>query len=276
MPILNVEIEMRETWPSELTAAVGENRTLIRSYFRERQRIDRLGLNNVNPPTNGYRGAYDALVDQIDESLTRHRLVAYHCTRLTPNEINQVRTNGLRVLSPDLVQDRLEQCVADGLMTTDERDALAHSPMLKASLANEHGYRTGMVWLCPNRATIRDSAGVFRLFSLWGGEAVYGGHEDNAQITATLARIGEPAIVKCAIPFPCDEPYHPKYAERFLSQSVSDEIEHPEPPPKFDLRTNSGVLPSQVLEVIRFSDPRFEAFTGYSTWPAHHRGSASS
>jgi hypothetical protein len=123
-----------------------------------------------------------------------------------------------------------------------------------------------MIWFCPNRSTLQDASGVYRLFRSWGGESVYVGHEDDQSISAALGCIGTPCIVICAIPFPCDAPYHPKFAARFLSQVIADDIEYPEPTARFDLCTRQNVQASEILEIIEFADLRFETLTRYSTW----------
>jgi len=271
----DVEIEIVETWPTDFHRSVAHNRELILGFQRERLRIDRLCQENVtvriNPPTNEYASEYNALVDRLDESLTQHRLVGYHCTRLTPGEIAAIRSTGLRVLTPELISQRLEQCVSGGFMKPLHRDYLFSSQSVRDSLANRHGNRTGMIWLCANRSMLQNASGVHRLFRFWGGEAVYGGHEGDQVIASVLACIGVPAIVKCAIPFPCDYPYYPKHAARFLSQFVAKEIENAAPSAAFDLSTRLDVAPSEVVEIIEFVDPQFESLTKCSAWPAHCR-----
>jgi hypothetical protein len=49
-----------------------------------------------------------------------HLVRAYHCTRLTYREVRNVRYDGLRLLTPELVQRRLQDAVTDGLRTPDE------------------------------------------------------------------------------------------------------------------------------------------------------------
>jgi hypothetical protein len=53
-------------------------------------------------------------------ALEGHLVRAYHCTRLTDREIRNVRRDGLRLLTPELVQRRLQDAVTDGLLMTDE------------------------------------------------------------------------------------------------------------------------------------------------------------
>lgn len=270
----DIELEDYASWPEQLRGFVEARREQLVAYHHERQRIDRLGWTDVrvriDPPPNEYRPAYEYAVAHVEALLRGHRLVGYHCTRLTPDEMRRVRTEGLLALSPNLVQKRLVALVDAGEMTQVECDHFLHSVMLKAHLANQHGNRTGMVWLCPNRSALRDSFGVYRLFRSWGGEALYAGFERDPSAAAMLARHGVPVIVKCAVTLPTDA-LHGCRAANLLSNAVRHEIEHPEPSPTFDWCVKRDLEPAEVVDIIAFDDPRFEELTGYARWPDDHQ-----
>jgi hypothetical protein len=75
-------------------------RDAVLAYQRERERIGRLGWEDIrvrmSPPPNPYAADYEALVHHTDALLQGHRLVAYHCTRLTAAEVDDVRRYVLR------------------------------------------------------------------------------------------------------------------------------------------------------------------------------------
>lgn len=271
---LAVEIEDQTSWPPEFLGAVQESRELILAYQRERLRIDRMGYQDVsvriNPPKNRHQYEYSKLIAPLETVLTRHRIVGYHCTRLTPGEISGIKSGGMRLFTSELVKRRLGQCRDDGHLSRKEFEYLSCSENIRSSLNNKCGTRTGMIWFCPNRSTLQESSGVYRLFRHWGGEAVYGGHEDDPNITATLCRIGTPCIIKCAIQFSLARQFHINFTERFLSQFISKDAEYPEPPAGFDLYTKHDLPSSGVLKIIEYSDPEFEALTGSHVWPAGH------
>lgn len=271
---VDFELELPESWPEDVRRVVEDGRDALVAYHHERQRIDRLGRNDfrvrIDPPANACRPAYGVLVERTEALLRGHRLVGYHCTRLTPSEALKIRTDGLRALSPDLVQARLEALVQAGLMTPAQYRFFLDSPMVQAHLANRHGHRTDRVWLCPNRSSLRDASAVYRLFRSWGGEALYAGFEDDAAVAGVLSDLGQPAIVKCAVPLPVDDLYGCRAAE-LLSNAVRAQIAHPEPSPSFDLNVPRDLEPSEVIDVIAFEDPRFEELTGHRKWPTDYR-----
>ncbi len=202
---LAVEIEDQESWPPDFVSEVTRHRPLILAYQRERSRIDKLCQDDVmvriDPPKNKHKAAYTNLVDRLEALLSPHRLVAYHCTRLTPHEIGVIKNGGLRLLTQDLVKQKLDRCHADGHIAHDAYQYLKRSESIAGNVGDVHANRSGMIWFCPNRSTLREYSGVYRLFRSWGGEAIYCGHEKDEKIADVLASVGIPCIVKCAIPF---------------------------------------------------------------------------
>lgn len=268
------ELELPHTWPAQVRGLLEEGRETLIAYQRERERIDVLGRTDVwarmDPPVNPYRTDYDAVVACAETLLHGHRMVGYHCTRLTASEVGQIHREGLRALSADLVRDRFQALVGSGEMTAERCRFFLDHPMLRARLFDCHGARAGLVWLCPNRSTLCDASGVHRFFRAWGGEAVYAGFEDDPSVFAELRAIGMPAIVKCAVPLPVDKTYGCR-AAHLLSNAVRDKIEYPEPSPAFDWSVQRDITPSEVLDVITLDDPRFDELTGYRRWEPQYR-----
>lgn len=270
----DIEIEDFRTWPVTIQNTVRQHKELILNFREERKRIDRACQEDMtlrfDPPANEWKEEYQSLVDHLEPILFENRIIGYHCTRLTSEEIGEIKSGGLSVLSPDLVRNRLERLYSNVLLSEQEYAYLTTSTAIQQSLNDEHGQRTGLLWFCPNRSTLAESSGVYRLFRSWGGEALYWGHEEDTDASHVLRRIGTPCIVKCAIPFRVAEQFHINFAERFLSQYVRDEIEFPEPTPGFDMHTTTDVPASGILEIIEHANPAFEALTRCSTWMADH------
>lgn len=64
------------------------------------------------------------------------------------------------------------------------------------------------------------------------------------------------------MPLPTDE-LHGCRGAHVLSNSVRNQLEHPEPSINFDWSVRRYLVPSEVLDVITIDDPWFEALTGY-------------
>ena len=178
MQKMDVEIEAIDSWPPEFRQAASQDKQLILSYHKERLRIDRLYRDDVslriNPPENKYKQPYLELIERLETLLTPHRIIAYHCSRLTQEEIVNIKQGGLQVLSAELIHKRLRQCLSGGYLKPAEYESLMASQPVSECLGNKQGDRTSKIWFCANRSTLQDDGSVYRLFRSWGGEAVYG------------------------------------------------------------------------------------------------------
>ena len=56
--------------------------------------------------------------------------------------------------------------------------------------------RAGHVYLILSRELLRQAEGVFLLLEYWGGEALYGLHEDDPHVAAALRSVGVPCLVE--------------------------------------------------------------------------------
>lgn len=267
---LPVEIENITSWPKDFYEIASDHKEFLYSYHREEKRIDSLCRDDVllraRPPINVYANKYKSLVDQLDTILNSHKIVGYHCTRLTKHEIDNIKKEGMKILSEQLIQQRLANAFSQNHLSRQEYEYLTKSSSVVSNLNNKCGDRTGMIWFCPNRSTLKNNGAVHRLFRSWGGEALYRGHEEDNQISNTLRKTGVPCIVKCQIPFKDAKHFHSSFAERFLSHMISKLISYPEPSSFFDMLLNRDLLKNDVLEIIEITNPAFEILTEYTSW----------
>jgi hypothetical protein len=266
-----IEIELESTWPPEFLAQVQTHRSLVLDYQGERARIDRILQSDdwearLNPPSNRHQSDYETLASRLDKMLAHHRLVGYHCTCLTQREIASIKAEGMRPLSMQLIQEKFRGAVSDGFLTRSMADLLLGHEYLFAAMNNQSGNRTGMTWFCANRSTLTEASGVCNLFRYWGGEATRGGPAGHPEILREIGGIGTSCIVKCAVPYVDSRRHYDNYAERFLSRSVADDIEYPEPPAGFEFYVTVPVAAANVLNVIEYEDAEFEDLTRSKSW----------
>ena len=269
-----LEIEDETTWQAEFRARAAAGRQVLISYQRERRRVAVLGQEaaaKIKTPRNALLSEYDRLVETLEGILASHRIVGYHCTRLTPGEATDIRVSGLRVLSLELVRVKLVHCFADGHLTQANYAYLQNSPHIADSLRDQFGRRTHQIAYCPNQSTLRSAGHVYRFLQSWGGEVAYGGHEDDSRIGPVLRRIGVPYIIKCAVPCADVKESCRPLAERLLAQFVSGEVKDPEPSAAFDLVATRDLAPGNVLDLIAGDDPQFSTLTNYKNWDARDR-----
>ena len=117
---------------------------------------------------------------------------AYHATRLLEHEVQMIRTQGLRLLSVELVTEKIEAAREQSCISPGECD------LLKAAHVFAVGEETNRSGECsfflPVSMLDFRSSGVNPLLSSWGGEAL-GMSSGAQQLPDRLVELGRPAIV---------------------------------------------------------------------------------
>lgn len=267
----HIDIEDTTTWPDEFLAIMTNNKNLFIDFHREYHRIDLLQREDValriNPPVNPHEEEYSQVVSALANILEAENIVGYHCTRLTPSEIKAILDAGMKILTHDLVTVRLALALEEKHLTPEQHDYITNCEELEMSLGNQYGHRTGYIWFCPNRSSLMDGGGVSRLFRSWGGEAVYNGHEDKDDEGLIFRSIGTPCIVKSSIPITDIGEDYESLAKKFVSQFIAADLDFiPHPSAGFDMSVERDLAATEILEIIEFSDPRFEEFTHHTEW----------
>lgn len=134
----------------------------------------------------------------IDEAIGDTPLAAYHATRLLPHEVESVRRVGLLPLTPELVNLRIGTAVESGAVDTVLAERLRPAAL---RYAVDPG-RTQQVCFTGSRKSLQRRSGFWRLFTYWGGEAIYWDLDDKLPDPALLqlSHIGTPAVVVAALP----------------------------------------------------------------------------
>ena len=137
---------------------------------------------------------YDALVIEFRDILKRYSLIGYHCTRLTNDEIESIRSNGMVLQDSASLNLRIDRLLKCNLISHE----IAQS--LKETNQANNTNRANMLWFCFFEPFIAGECGIGRLFRSWGGEALYNSHESNPVTGKVLCSIGTPCIVKASVP----------------------------------------------------------------------------
>ncbi len=185
------------SWPRNLTELLESNFEQLRGFHDQRREIDREGVECISarmrPRQNSFQQSMDDTLCEATKLVLPHKIVGFHCTRLTPAEVGNIKANGLSPLSQELVKSRVRAAQHDGLI-----DRRLADKIIGCNQCKERG-RAGLLWFIFTRGILRDRSAVERFFRSWGGEAIYWGREGEAD-GAALTSIGEPAIVEAAVP----------------------------------------------------------------------------
>jgi hypothetical protein len=128
--------------------------------------------------------------------LAGYRLRAYHCTRLTEEEVASIRADGLSVFSKDVFDRRIENQRAVGHLD-DYTSKQFMSGHLGVAEPDRSRNRWGKVSLSVGKAVLDNTEGVELLLGLWGGEGIYFS-KTGLEHTDRLATIGTPTVIVCS------------------------------------------------------------------------------
>jgi hypothetical protein len=132
------------------------------------------------------------------DQLAGYRLRAYHYTRLLPHERAMIFDQGLRMLSADLLEQRIDAAQAVGVISTAEAECF-HKGHVFATGEQEH--REGQVCLVLSELRYeRDPGACLPLLKSWGGEGLYCSSR-SVPFRARLESLGSPTRVTAQIDF---------------------------------------------------------------------------
>jgi hypothetical protein len=130
----------------------------------------------------------------------RATLPSFLCSTGDPRspqpERRDIGLNGLRVLTPELLEQRLRAARREGILSDE------HLASLRTRNQAGDSNRRDRLALCFSRGLLEDEGGMKRLFRSWGGEALYNSHEDDAFTGPALMAIGRPCIIVAAASTP--------------------------------------------------------------------------
>lgn len=246
----HIILDKPETWPTAFNQIMELNSGLIKNYLREEEKIKELYLSarfsriELNP----YKLKFQELIFEMEQILVNHKIMGLHCTRLLDDEIGNLKKEGLKPLSKELAISKINLAFSKGLISTD----------LKLELLNKEEYqlecRTAMVYFFHCISTLKNEHGLKKLFGYWGGEAIYMYNKDST----ALKKIGVPCIVLLSVNIVELNSLYP-LSERMIKGYFKNDFESQDSDSKMD-------KPVPVLEVIEYSDTKFEELTNYSNW----------
>jgi hypothetical protein len=147
-----------ETFDGNLLAELKANETLVRKYivtdreiFLEREAAALKAAYRTNP----YAETYYRFLEDLGRDMETRTIRAWHYTRLTDAEVEQLRTIGIALSSLDATRRRLEAQVAAGVISDEIANALfAASPFQHSE---QVGPRSDKFWLTSHPVEIGDS-----------------------------------------------------------------------------------------------------------------------
>ncbi|MFD0360081.1 hypothetical protein ACFQZZ_01290 [Nocardia sp. GCM10030253] len=175
-----VNLDDPESWPPELRqlATLGARHPGCQTRF----------TSDLRPP--------EELSRAIELILAEHGVVVYHCTRLMESEVDDIRVNGLRATSQELLADKVAAALQAGLLTDAQVERILTTGVLSA--VDQRAARTNEICTVANLHTIEAVGdGLEPYLQNWGGEITYFWQQtrEDLELEKTLREIGRPTLI---------------------------------------------------------------------------------
>lgn len=246
------------SFDDELRQALEPNGELIQDYFEKDHAIllshdlGRGPCRSPIRPDNPHASAYYDLLEEVNELMRKRTIRAYHYTRLTDQEVEDLHRSGIHLSTPETLQHRLDALVTSGqLLAADAEVLFTKSPFH----TEQHQGRTGKFWMTSHPVSVEDN-GVLPLMERWGGEVASFWLRD-PQLSSTLAGIGTARVIEVAAPLEKTSRSH-SAATAAVATFGRTAGAIPEKS-DFDFYVNAPLEPGSVIRVHSEGDATFAA-----------------
>jgi hypothetical protein len=187
--------------------------------------------------------------DEFRSLLDGHGVLAFHCTRLLDHEVKAIRTQGLRMLTRELVEERIAEAHCRGCITDGQQNVALERNVFARH--DEHG-REGQVCLVLGRQAFNEPGnGCEPLLSGWGGEGLNGGPFGNPWDLA----VGTPTLVVACVDLSVSHrvsPTFPDLHKLFVGTLLGTEQTWA------DVHLRAPVLSGDILEIWQPGHPEYD------------------
>lgn len=202
---------------------------------------------------------HDRLVTEFGEILKKYSLHGYHCTRLTEEEIINIRNKGLTLQNRETLCERINKLQKAKLINKEEAMCLVAN--------NQSGdrNRANMLWFCFFPPREAGENGIERFFRHWGGEALYNSHEDDPVTGERLQEIGIPCVVEAMVPLK-SMPDSRLPDRQFIRAYLKEKGYRLFNGLDFEGYIIEDLASTNVIDIHQFSNKAFLELTGCAQW----------
>jgi hypothetical protein len=262
MPSGLIDVWDARTFDEELSVTLAREADVVRNYMTNDQRIflahdlGRGTENSIMRPENPYAYAFLSLQEATGKLMASRTVRAWHYTRLTAAEVDQLRRDGIHLSTPATLRARLDFLVAGNILGATLADALyAKSPFH----SDQFEARSGKFWMVSHPVAV-DDHGVVPLMARWGGE-VASFWTKEPELLAPLA-LGKPRAIELAVPLALTRQSY--WAGQAAVATFGRSLGCAPSKHCFDLYVTAPLGPDSVLRIHSEGDSSFHAIgVGY-------------
>lgn len=248
-----------DTWPDALRSLLAQRLAVLREYEEfERKRYADRGHGRTERELRADRNPHVAArrwtLQAIQSLIAPESVIAYHCTRLTLDEIVAIREAGIHPLSAASLRRRLDARVAVGDLSRDDVEEL----FSKCEQVARQDMRADTIWGVLGKSALEDEDGLGNPLRFWGGEVLL--QQDHRH---RLSRIGTACIVEAQVPV-ADLRF--SIARGFLDRYLFMNNVMLRDDGAIDVCVSHAIPAERVHRVIQHGSAEFEQLTKCSAW----------
>jgi hypothetical protein len=255
-----------DTWPSPLMAYLASQHQMLAAYARHESTFNQMDFDSEGDyvpmsmrPSNPHFHGYESAWLKINNILKPTTLRGWHCTRLTDQEMEHIRSQGMQPPNLDILVQRIRRAEAAGKFGPE-----IAARLITENQADDDG-RKGMIWFCFFEPRLAGQSGTERFFRRWGGESLYNSHERDADTGEALRLIGRPCLIQADVPissFGRISGLGQKVIRRYLlahDYDTGESWEHED-------KARAPISAANIVKFVLHGDPEFTNLTGCDSW----------
>jgi hypothetical protein len=243
-------LEDANSWPSEVLAHLDSSCDLLDAWYNS--------SNVFYAEASKMAKIYDELIYGLNDVIKNCSLHGYHCTRLTDDEIIEIRNNGMSLPNSELLGDRIKKLQEKAIID----DCIATRLIAKNQADDSN--RANMIWFCFFKPHIASQSGIERFFRSWGGESLYNSHEQDPETGKALQTIGTPSIVEAKVPI--QNIRTSDLSIKIAKQHAINKGIIPKERNEHEAYSNKHISAEYILRITSFPQKRFIELTGCNSW----------
>ncbi|QIG53208.1 hypothetical protein G6N82_02710 [Altererythrobacter sp. BO-6] len=258
-----IDVWSIETFDDELLAELDCRASVIRDYFNREEVLwaeREQGGGDWPEPENPHAEGFIEAREEIGNLMKQRSIRAWHYTRLTDEEIDVLRREGIILSNLESFRTRLDAQVAAGSFDSEVADQLyASSPFQ----GDQRDGRLNKFWMVSHPLPTSDH-GVQPLLESWGGEVTYF-RQSSPDLKDLLVGLGQSRVIEVLVPLDVTSFGFSRAGDSVVA-TYARHIDCSAEPKIFDLYIEQALSPEHVLAVHSKGEPNFSALArGYPT-----------
>ncbi len=199
-----------DTWPDSAKKYLDDNIQIIKNYFYEDAKIERIKIEkkddyeDIYDITNNYLKAFNDIEFEFKRLFfePNRNFIVYHATRLTDFELNDIHHHGLSISSLKFINDKINLLYANNVITEEEKLLLLKSHSLNEGKFTREARINKLYFVIGDEdiSYIEENnqhnpSNLYDYFDIYGGEIIGDVIKKDANLKRKFKKVSKPYIL---------------------------------------------------------------------------------